>query len=140
MREQMAVHRTNPACAACHKLMDPIGISLENFDAVGAWRTREPNGAVDPSGQLADGTEVSGIVSLRQALMRRPDIFATTLTEKLMIYALGRGLDDRDMPAVRRVVRDAARQQYRFSSIVVGVATSVPFQMRAARDDREAGR
>jgi len=140
MREQMAVHRTNPACAACHKLMDPIGISLENFDAVGAWRTREPNGAVDPSGQLADGTEVSGIVSLRQALMRRPDMFATTLTEKLMTYALGRGLDDRDMPAVRRVVRDAARQQYRFSSIVVGVATSVPFQMRAAGDDREPGR
>jgi hypothetical protein len=135
MREQMAGHRTNPACASCHKLMDPIGISLENFDAVGAWRTREPNGQVDPSGQLADGTDVSGIVSLRQALMRRPEMFATTLTEKLMTYALGRGLDDRDMPAVRRVVRDAARQQYRFSSIVLGVASSVPFRMRTAGDD-----
>jgi len=130
MREQMAIHRTNPACAACHTLMDPIGISLENFDAVGAWRTREPNGAVDPSGRLADGTNVSGVVSLRLALMRRPEMFVTTLTEKLMTYALGRGLDDRDMPAVRRVVRDAARQQYRFSSIVLGVAKSVPFQMR----------
>jgi hypothetical protein len=120
--------------------MDPIGISLENFDAVGAWRTREPNGAVDPSGQLADGTEVSGIVSLRQALMRRPDMFATTLTEKLMTY--------RARPRTRRprhagVCAQWSRRRapaYRFSSIVVGVRTSVPFQMRAAGDGREPGR
>jgi cytochrome c553 len=138
MREQMAIHRTNPACASCHKLMDPIGVSLENFDAVGAWRTRETNGPVDPSGQLADGADVTGIVSLREALMRRPEVFAGTFTEKLMTYALGRGLDDRDMPAVRRVVRDAAGQGYRLSAIVQGIAASIPFQMRTNGDAVEA--
>ena len=131
MREQMAIHRTNPVCASCHKLMDPIGISLENFDAVGAWRTREPNGAIDASGQLSDGTPITGVVTLREALMRRPDVFFGTLTEKLLTYALGRGLDDQDMPAVRRIVRDAAQRDDRFSSLILGIATSVPFQMRS---------
>jgi hypothetical protein len=135
MRAQMEIHRTNPACAACHSLMDPIGISLENYDAVGAWRTREPNGPIDASGRLADGSDVTGIVTLRDALMRRPDVFVTTLTTKLMTYALGRGLDDRDMPAVRRIVRDAAHHEYRFSSLVLGIAESVPFQMRASSED-----
>jgi hypothetical protein len=134
MRAQMEAHRVNPVCASCHKLMDPIGISLENFDAVGAWRTREPNGAIDASGQLSDGTEITGAVTLRDALMRRPDVFVTTMAEKLMTYALGRGLDDRDMPAVRHIVRDADRDHDRFSSLVLGIATSVPFQMRAAAE------
>jgi mono/diheme cytochrome c family protein len=138
MRAQMEVHRTNPVCAACHSLMDPIGISLENFDAVGAWRTREPNGPIDASGRLADGSDITGAVTLRDALMRRPDVFVTTLTTKLMTYALGRGLDDRDMPVVRRIVREAAHHEYRFSSLVLGIAESVPFQMRASSEELAA--
>ena len=138
MRAQMELHRTNPVCASCHSLMDPIGVSLENFDAVGAWRTREPNGPVDASGRLADGSDVSGVATLRDALMRRPEVFVTTLTQKLLTYALGRGLDDRDMPAVRQIVRDASQHGYKFSSIILGIATSVPFQMRAGSDELAA--
>ena len=134
MREQMATHRANPACASCHKLMDPIGLSLENFDPVGAWRTREPNGAIDASGQLSDGTAVDGVVTLRQALLRQPDVFVSTLTEKLLTYALGRGLSDHDMPAVRRIVHESARTNYRFSSIVLGIVYSTPFEMREKQD------
>ena len=135
MRAQMELHRTNPACASCHKLMDPIGLSLENFDAVGKWRTREVNGPINASGQLSDGTTIDGVVTLRQALLRDPDVFVTTLTEKLLTYALGRGLNAYDMPAVRRIVRDASRKDDRFSSLVLGIAGSVPFEMRAAADD-----
>jgi mono/diheme cytochrome c family protein len=138
MRAQMELHRTNPVCASCHKLMDPIGVSLENFDAVGAWRTRETNGPVDASGRLADGSDITGVSTLRDALMRRPEVFVATLTQKLLTYALGRGLDDRDMPAVRQIVRDASQHGYRFSSVVLGIATSVPFQMRASSDDLAA--
>jgi len=134
MRAQMEVHRANPVCASCHKAMDPIGLSLENFDAVGAWRTREANGPIDASSQLSDGTTVDGVVALRQALVREPDVFVTTLTEKLLTYALGRGLTAYDMPAVRRIVRDASHENYRWSTLVLGIAGSVPFQMRAADD------
>ena len=134
MREQMAEHRANAACATCHKVMDPIGFALENFDAVGAWRTREAGGAIDASGQLADGTPVDGVVTLREALVHRPDMFASTLSERLLTYGLGRGLDDYDMPVVRAIVRDAARSDYRFSSIVMGIVRSAPFQMRTAPD------
>jgi hypothetical protein len=132
MRAQMEIHRTNPACASCHKLMDPIGISLENFDAVGAWRTIETNGPIDASGQLSDGTAITGVVTLRDAFMRRPEVFVTTVTEKLMTYALGRGLDDHDMPAVRRIVRASASHGDRFSSLILGIVDSVPFQMRSS--------
>jgi len=134
MREQMAEHRANPACATCHKVMDPIGFALENFDAVGAWRAREAGGAIDASGELADGTSIDGVVTLREALVRRPDMFASTLTEKLLTYGLGRGLDYYDMPVVRAIVRDAARRDYRFSAIVMGIVRSTPFQMRSAPD------
>jgi hypothetical protein len=130
IREQMAEHRANPVCASCHKVMDPIGFALENFDAVGAWRTREAGGPIDASGELADGTHVDGVATLRAALLRRPDVFVTTMTEKLLIYALGRGLDAHDMPVVREVVRGAASSQYRFSNIVLGIVHSSPFQMR----------
>jgi hypothetical protein len=133
MRERMEEHRTNPVCASCHQIMDPIGFSLENFDAVGAWREREggTNGTrIDASGQLPDGTKVRGPVELRQALLKQPEIFVGTLTEKLMIYALGRGLAAHDMPVVRGIVRDAGRNNYRFSSIILGIVKSVPFQMR----------
>jgi mono/diheme cytochrome c family protein len=135
MREQMAEHRANPACATCHKVMDPIGFALENFDAVGAWRTREAGTAIDASGQLADGTRVDGVVTLRQALVRNPELFASTLTEKLLTYGLGRGLDYYDMPAVRAIVRDSAPGNYKFSAIVMGIVRSTPFQMRAAPDE-----
>ena len=133
MREQMADHRANPVCASCHRVMDPIGFALENFDAVGAWRTEEPgvSGArIDASGELGDGTKVDGVVTLREAMLRHPDVFVRTLTEKLMTYALGRGLDVNDMPAVRAVMRAAADGDRRFSSLVLGIVNSTPFQMR----------
>src|SRR5262249_20923606 len=132
MREQMADHRTNPVCASCHKLMDPIGLALENFDAVGAWRSRDADQPIDASGELADGTRVNGVLQLRQALMSHPELFIQTMTEKLLTYALGRGIDYHDMPAIRGIVRDSARDNYRFSTMVMGIVRSAPFQMRMA--------
>ncbi len=136
MRERMEEHRRNPVCAQCHKIMDPIGLSMENFDAVGAWRTRDgdsvtgPGTPIDANGELLDGTKVNGVVSLRKALLRQPDMFVQTVTEKLMIYALGRGLQPYDMPSVRAIVRDTAQSNYRFSAIVMGIIASTPFQKR----------
>ena len=130
LREQMAEHRTNPTCATCHKVMDPVGLALENFDAVGAWRTNEAGGPIDASGQLADGTAVDGVVTLRRAILDRPELFVGTMTEKLMTYALGRGIGPEDMPGVRRILRDAAANDYHFSSLVFGIVRSVAFQMR----------
>ena len=132
MREQMAEHRANAVCAACHKTLDPIGFALENFDAVGAWRSVEAGEPIDASGQLADGTKVNGVVELRQSLMSRPENFATTVTEKLLIYALGRGLDPRDMPQVRAIVHGASSDNYRFSRLILGIARSTPFRMSTA--------
>jgi hypothetical protein len=129
----MEQHRRNPTCAGCHRMIDPAGLALENFDATGAWRIRDggTRGApVDASGQLVDGTSINGVVELRRALVREPDTFVRTTTEKLLTYALGRGLVAADMPAVRAIVRDGARDNYRFSSIVLGIVRSVPFQMR----------
>jgi hypothetical protein len=133
LRERLEEHRANPACAACHKLMDPIGFALENFDAVGAYRTRDGGTLgpmIDASGQLMDGTRVDGVATLRDALVRQPEIFVGTFTEKLMTYALGRGVGASDMPVVRALLRDSARQSYRFSTIVQGIVASAPFQMR----------
>jgi hypothetical protein len=133
MRERMEEHRKNPVCASCHKLMDPIGLSMENFDAVGAWRTRDGGtlgSPIDASGELLDGTKVDGVVTLRQALVRNPEIFVGTFTEKLMTYALGRGLGAYDMPTVRAIVRESAADNYRFSSIVLGIVDSAAFQQR----------
>jgi hypothetical protein len=130
MRERMAVHRQNPACAGCHRLTDPLGFVLENFDAVGAYRVREAGVPVDATGTAPDGTPVNGVIELRQALLKHQDAFVFTLTEKLMIYALGRGLEAYDMPVVREIVRDASRQDYRFSALLMGIVKSVPFQMR----------
>jgi hypothetical protein len=132
MRAQLAEHRANPTCASCHKVMDPIGFALENFDAVGAWRSNENGEPLDVSGQLADGSAVEGIAGLRTALLARPEVFVGTMVEKLMVYALGRGLTPHDMPAVREVVREAGRHDYRFSAVVLGIARSVPFQLRVA--------
>jgi len=135
MRERLEEHRRNPVCAQCHRLMDPIGFALEPFDAVGASRNRESGSPIDGSGQLADGTRVSGPVSLREALVSDPNIFVTTMTEKMLTYALGRGLGATDMPTVRAIVRSAAGSDFRFSSIVGGIVTSMPFQMRMKSED-----
>ncbi len=131
MREQMERHRTNPVCASCHQTMDPIGFALENFDVVGKWRTEDRAGlTLDTNDVLSDGTTITGTVSLRQALVKRPDVFVQTLTEKLLVYALGRGLTAEDMPTVRKIVREAGQQQYRFRAILQGIVDSTPFQMR----------
>jgi len=133
MRERMEAHRRNPVCANCHRLFDPIGLAMENFDAVGRWRTRDGGSLgspIDASGELLDGTHVDGIVSLRKALLRQPELFAGTVVEKLMTFALGRGVAAHDMPVVRAIVRDAAGRDYRFSSIVLGIVNSTPFTMR----------
>jgi hypothetical protein len=134
LRAQMEAHRASPVCASCHRVMDPIGFALENFDPVGAWRVREPGGPIDASGQLADGTKINGVVELRRAILSRPDLFVGTLAEKLLIYSLGRGLDPSDMPVVRRIVADARRDNYRFSSVIGGIIRSTPFQMRIKKD------
>ena len=133
VRERLEQHRRNPSCASCHRLIDPAGLALENFDAVGGWRTRDGGTRgtpVDASGQLVDGTKITGVVELRQALLRDPRTFVRTMTERLMTYALGRGLTGTDMPAVRTIVRESERESYRFSSIVLGIVQSVPFTMR----------
>jgi hypothetical protein len=141
VRERLEMHRSNPTCNACHGVMDPLGFALENFDAIGAWRVkdREALAAIDSSGQLADGTVVDGPVDLRDALLAEPSQFVQTLTEKLMIYALGRSVDYYDMPAVRRIVRDARRDDYRFSAILAGIAQSEPFRFSTtpAADENE---
>jgi hypothetical protein len=130
MRERMVQHRADPTCAGCHRIMDPIGLALENFDAVGAWRTTDAGQRIDASAELPDGTAVDGVAGLRAALVQRPEVFVTTMTEKLLTYALGRGLTSRDMPAVRAIVSAARQREYRFSSLVVGIVNSQPFRMR----------
>jgi hypothetical protein len=130
LRARLELHRANPVCASCHKVMDPIGFSLENFDAVGAWRTEDSGSPINAEGTLADGANVDGVVSLRNAILAKPDVFASTVTEKLLIYALGRGLEPADMPAVRKIVRDSARENYSLQSIIMGVVQSVPFELR----------
>jgi hypothetical protein len=130
VRERMETHRANPVCANCHKVMDPLGFALENFDAVGAWRTRDAGQPLDVSGQLADGTPLDGVVKLREGLLKRPEVLVSTLTEKLMTYGIGRGISYYDMPAVRAIVRASAGNDYRFSSLILGIVTSKPFQMR----------
>ncbi len=130
LRQKMEIHRGNPTCAACHRIMDPIGFTLENFDLVGRWRTRDGNTPIDATGQLFDGTPLDGPVSLRKALLARSDVFVRTATEKLMTYGTGRALKYYDMPVVRQIARDAATNDYRFSSLVLGIVKSDPFQMK----------
>jgi mono/diheme cytochrome c family protein len=131
VRERMVQHRANPVCASCHQLMDPVGLSTENFDAVGRWRTQsEAGGPVDASGGLPDGSTFDGALGLRKAVLNRPELFVTTLTEKLMTYALGRGLEHYDAPSVRAITRQSRADDYRFSSVVLGIVNSTPFRMR----------
>lgn len=137
VRERMAQHRSNPTCSACHSLIDPAGFALENFDAIGRWRTvDESYNKIDATGILPDGSKFDGVVELRAVLTNRPDRFVTTMTEKLLTYALGRGVEYYDMPAVRRIVRDAAPGGYRFQRIVQGIVESAPFLMRTAGGER----
>jgi hypothetical protein len=132
VRQRLAEHRNNAACASCHNLMDPIGFSLENYDAVGRWRTLEETRPIDASGGLPDGSQFAGPGGLEQALLNRPDIYVGTLTEKLLSFALGREIEPYDGPAVRQIVRQAKADDYRFSSLIVGIARSTPFQMRTS--------
>jgi mono/diheme cytochrome c family protein len=134
MRERMEEHRANPACASCHRLMDPIGLSVEHFDAVGRWRSRgEGDAVIDAAGALPSGVTFEGSDGLKKALLARPDMFATTVTEKLFAYAMGRGIGPAEAPAIRRIVRNAATQDYKFSSLLLGVIESTPFQMRRSQ-------
>jgi len=130
MRERMAEHRANPACSGCHQLMDPVGFSMENYDAVGRWRATDEGRRVDASGGLPDGSKFEGVRGLQAAVLARPELFVTTLSEKLLTYSIGRGVEDYDAPAIRKVVRDAEVKDYRFSSLILGIVNSTPFQMR----------
>jgi hypothetical protein len=129
MRQQMEIHRENEPCKSCHKIMDPIGLTLENFDGTGQWRLLEDGSPIGPSGQLVDGTRLNGIADLRNALVKYSPQFLRVVTEKLMIYALGRGTEYYDMPLVRSILQSAEKDNYRFSTLVIGVAKSQPFQM-----------
>lgn len=130
VRERLAEHRVNPACFGCHQLMDPIGFALENYDGVGRYRVTEDDKPVDVSGGLPDGSKFTGVDGLQQAILARPEVFAGTFTEKLLTYALGRGVETTDAPSVRKIVRDAKARDFRFSSFILGIVNSTPFQMR----------
>ena len=130
VRERIEQHRANPACAGCHKIMDPIGLALENFDAIGGWRTTDEGAKIDASAQLVDGTAIDGPASLRKAMLDRSEAFVTSMTEKLLMYGVGREIKYYDMPAVRAVLRDAAKNRYRFSDLAMGIVKSGPFQMK----------
>ena len=132
MKERMSAHRANPACASCHKLMDPVGFALENYDAVGRWRDADEGTPIDATATLFDGTTVDGVDELEAALLRRPELFVGTMVEKLLTFAIGRGVEHTDAPAVRAILRAAAEDDHRFSSLVLGVVESMPFRMRKA--------
>jgi hypothetical protein len=129
MREMMEQHAANPACKACHRIMDPFGIALDNFDRTGLWRTEDFAKKIDPATELFDGTRLNGPADVRNALVARSDLYFVTLTDKLMTYGLGRGTEWQDMPLIRSIARDAARDNNRFSAFVVGIVKSAPFQM-----------
>ena len=132
IRERLSQHRANPTCAGCHKLMDPIGFALENYDAVGRYRTVDSGEPIDASGTLFDGTPFRGVADLEKAILAHPELFVTTLSEKLLTFATGRGVDYYDAPAIRKIVREAAADDYRFSSIIMGIVNSTPFRNRKA--------
>jgi hypothetical protein len=134
MRQQMELHRANAICAGCHSRMDPIGFALENFDGVGKWRTKDAGAEIDATGTLPDGTKFSGPAGLKQVLLGRRDEFVAAMSGKLLTYALGRGLEYYDQPAVRAIATEAAGDDYRFSSIVSAIVKSTPFQMRRTPD------
>jgi hypothetical protein len=132
MRERMAQHRQNAICASCHARLDPLGFVLENFDAIGRWRQTDAGNPIDTGGALPDGTKFDDVSQLRQVFMGRPEQFVEALSEKLLTYAVGRGMDYYDRPALRAIAQEAARDNYRWSSIILGIVRSTPFQMRKA--------
>ncbi len=136
MRERMEQHRANPACAVCHRMMDPLGFALENFDGIGRWRDTTGGSPIDSSGVLPDGTNFDGPVGLRDILLSRQELFVETFTERLLTYALGRGVEHYDHPVIRKIVREAADDDYRWSAIILAIVRSTPFQMRSASDER----
>ncbi len=137
LRQRMEEHRQNEPCKSCHKLMDPIGFSLENFDAVGQWRSTDEGAKIDPSGVMFNGAKIDGPESLREILLAKPQIFASVFTEKLMTYGLGRGVQYYDMPAIRAIVREAGKNDYKLSAIVLGIVKSTPFQMKEKSREAE---
>jgi hypothetical protein len=139
VRERVEQHRANEPCNSCHKMMDPIGFSLENFDGVGAWRVNDSGFQIDVSGQLFDGTKLNGPVALRQAILKHSDSFVQSFTESLMTYGLGRVTDYRYMPSVRTVEREAQRNNYKFSAFITGIVKSAPFQMNTTEEAASSG-
>jgi hypothetical protein len=139
LRERMEEHRQNAICATCHRRIDPLGFALENFDAIGKWRTSEGHLPIDASGVLPDGTKFGGPDEFRKVLLARRDEFARGFTGKLLTYALGRAIAYYDMPAVRAIMREAAPGDYRWSSLVLGIVKSRPFQMKAAQEVATTG-
>jgi len=129
VRERMEQHRSNPQCNSCHRVIDPLGLALENFDVTGVWRIKDGGQPIDPVGDLYDGTKLDGPIALRRALLKHQDVIMLSFTESLMTYALGRRVEYYDMPAVRRIVRDAKAKNYRFSAFISGVANSAAFRM-----------
>ena len=138
-RERMEMHRSNPVCSSCHRFMDPIGLALDNFDVTGKWRIKENGMLLDTRGELYDGTPVTSLDDLLQALLRRPIPLVRTFTENLMAYALGRRIEYYDKPTVRAISRDAEENDYRISSFVLGVVKSPAFQMSRAENVAEEG-
>jgi hypothetical protein len=139
MRERMEQHRSNAACAVCHAQMDPLGFALENFNGVGEWRsTSEAGTPVDASGGLPNGTKFNGPAELRKVLLSHPEQFANTVTDRLLTYALGRGVEYYDQPAIRKITREAASNNYRWSSLILGIVNSTPFQMRMSKSQGPA--
>ncbi len=139
VRERLEQHRASPACSSCHRMMDPIGLALENFDVTGAWRIKDSGVPIDASGELYDGTPLAGPADLRAALVARSETFITTFTENLLAYAIGRRVEYYDMPAVRAIVREAAERQNRMSAFVLGVVGSAAFQMSRVEGDGSGG-
>jgi hypothetical protein len=139
IRQLMEEHRKNAPCSTCHKVMDPLGFALESFNGVGEYRTKDASGPIDSSGQLADGTKIDGVVGLREALLKHPEYFVGTLTEKMLTYALGRPLEYYDMPVVRGIVAGASQNDYRFSSLIMGIVNSEPFEMKRALENQGTG-
>jgi hypothetical protein len=130
MRDAMIQHRANPACAGCHSRMDPIGFAMENFDAIGRWRDLDAGNPIDASGVFPGGEKFEGMAGLKAALLSHPEEFVSTITEKLMMYGIGRNVQYYDRPAIRTIIKQAARNNYTFASLVLGVVESAPFQLR----------
>jgi hypothetical protein len=137
LRARMEAHRTNPNCASCHKIFEPMGLAMENFDAVGMWRTEDAGQPIDPTGVTNDGTHLDGVKSLREFTLRNGDLFAQSVTQKLLTYAIGRGVEHEDMPLVRSITRNAAEDDYRFSALLIGVIESPAFTMNVKTGARQ---